>query len=335
VYKVVIQPKGLEYFCEQGETLLEGAERAGIKVPVSCKNGVCYICEADLRSGCVVDRRGRKFVRTVGGEAPSFYLCHAFPQQDCEIFLEDVFGPSELPMKSIKCQVQHVKEMRAHVYQVVLMQPAGRAVEFFAGQYLSIDMPGREGDVFFSIASAPGSRDIELHIQADPHLTSACEMIEYLRESSSISIKLPFGKSCLPKVPDKAVMLLAAGTGFAQMKSLIEYLFANQFQHEVALYWTLRKESDLYAAELLEEWSKLYANFHYKTMVAEQSDQLNTEHHSQLAEAVLDEHDSVEDKIVFVSGSPKLVFSTMDALADGGLDLENFYSDVLEYATRD
>jgi len=87
--------------------------------------------------------------------------------------------------------------------------------------------------------------------------------------------------------------------------------------------------------ELLENWSKQYENFHYTTMVAEPSDQINTEHHSQLAQAVLDEHDSVEDKLVFASGSPKLVFSTMDALAAAGLDPENFYSDVLEYAARD
>jgi CDP-4-dehydro-6-deoxyglucose reductase, E3 len=339
VYKVVVQPKGLEYFCEAGETLLDAAQKAGIKMPVSCKNGVCYICQGELLSGCIVDKRGREQGTVEGGasdaQTRSFYVCHAMPKQDCEIYLENVYGPSELPMRNAKCQVQQVTEMRAHVYKVVLSQPAGRAVEFFAGQYLAIEMPGRESDAFFSIASAPGSRDIELHIQADPHLTSACEMIDYLRESSTISVKLPFGKSCLSQVPDKAVMLLAAGTGFAQMKSLIEYLFMNHFEHEVALYWTLRKQSDLYAVELLDKWSQQYPNFHYKAMVAEPSDQLNTEHHSQLAQAVIDEHDSVVDKLVFASGSPKLVFSTMDALAEAGLDANNFYSDVLEYATRD
>ena len=39
--------------------------------------------------------------------------------------------------------------------------------------------------------------------------------------------------------------------------------------------------------------------------------------------------------VVFVSGSPKLVFSAMDALMEAGLPESQFFSDVLAYATRE
>ena len=54
-----------------------------------------------------------------------------------------------------------------------------------------------------------------------------------------------------------------------------------------------------------------------------------------MADAVLEGHQDLSGFKVFVAGSPRMVYSTMDALENAGLEHANFFSDVLEYVSRD
>lgn len=331
-FQITVEPNGLKFSCLDSETIADAGMAAGVRFPVSCRNGVCHICRAHLEQGSVSTPQGSLAVST---DAEELFICHAKPRSDLVIRMQGVFGPKELPMKNIICQIQSVSVLQGDVYQVVLEQPAGKLVEFFAGQYLSLDLPHRSDDAFFSIASRPGQRHIELHIQADPHLEKALEIVEFLKTNRSVKVKLPFGKACLDKVPDSAVLLLAAGTGYAQMKSVIEYLLENGFEQELSLYWTARKKSDLYALDTLQRMSAEHANFNFEYFVTETLDPTCTEHHSLLADAVLRSHEDLSNSIVFAAGSPKLVYTSLDALEKAGLSEECFYSDVLEYVSRD
>ena len=335
MFRVTVEPNGLQFRCSENETIAQAALTAGVRLPVSCKNGVCHICRALLVQGSVALPLGGPVEIGTKAKPQEVFVCHAMPRSDLIIRMQGVYGPKELPMKNIVCQIRSVSVMQGSVYRVLLEQPAGKSAEFFAGQYLALDLPERDDDAFFSIASAPGQREIELHIQADPHLEKAVEIIRFLKDSPTVRVKLPFGKACLDSVPDKAVLLLAAGTGYAQMKSVIEYLLESGFEHELSLYWTARKQSDLYALDALKSLSERYSNFRFEFVVTETMDPTCTEHHSLLADAVLKSHDDLSDTIVFAAGSPKLVYSSLDALEAAGLSSDCFYSDVLEYVSRD
>lgn len=66
-------------------------------------------------------------------------------------------------MNSIRCKIEKVAPFNDAVYQV-LLRPE-KPLEFKAGQYLCVVM-GEKDKRPFSIASAPGSELIELHIGA-------------------------------------------------------------------------------------------------------------------------------------------------------------------------
>ena len=334
-FSVTVEPKGLTFSCSQEQSLAEAAQNVGVRFPVSCRNGVCHICRATLEAGIVSTPKG-VIARESQDETPNeVFVCHAKPRSDLILRMDGVYGPKELPMKNIICQIQSVSVLQGDVYKVVLQLPAGKPVAFFAGQYLALDLPQRDDDAYFSIASAPGLREIELHIQADPHLEKALEIVRFLQENKSVSVKLPFGKACLDRVPASAVLLLAAGTGFAQMKSVIEYLLADGFQDELSLYWTARKQSDLYALDMVQKLADEHENFSFECIVTETLDPTCTEHHSLLADAILSSHDDLSNSLVFAAGSPKLVYTSLDALEQAGLSQDSFYSDVLEYVSRD
>lgn len=330
-----------ELSCTEEETIYEAARAKGFRLPISCLNGVCHVCRANLKSGSVLSGTSKKLISYQSEEFGSteIMLCQAWPKEKSEIEVRHLFGPGELPVKKVKCQVLSVDRLKGHVYKVDFQLPAGKQPEFFPGQYLALQLPSKDDVSYFSIASRPGLRVLSLHIQADPHLVSAMEVIAYLQscvaQGLTASLSLPYGEACLTSIPNKPLVLVAAGTGFSQMKSIIEYLFEHQFGSTISLYWGVRKEEDMYLQSLAETWAQEHENFKFRPLISDIEDIELTGHHNQLSDAVLAEDDKLIESMVFVSGSPKLVFSAMDAFMDVGLPENQFFSDVLAYSVRE
>jgi ferredoxin len=54
MHHVHIQPSGLAFDACDDETLLQAALRAGLSIPVSCRNGTCRTCRCTVLSGRAV-----------------------------------------------------------------------------------------------------------------------------------------------------------------------------------------------------------------------------------------------------------------------------------------
>jgi ferredoxin len=54
MHHIHLQPSGLAFDTRDGETLLQAALRAGLSIPVSCRNGTCRTCRCTVISGRVV-----------------------------------------------------------------------------------------------------------------------------------------------------------------------------------------------------------------------------------------------------------------------------------------
>ncbi len=332
---VRLLPRDVQFESLSGETIFDAAFRQGIRFPVSCENGVCHICQGVLLSGRCVLPSGVK-VEAVNKE---LMLCNAVPDTDCDIEINGVLKPGEIALKTFACQVEVIEELNHDVYRVVLRPPAGKRVEFHAGQYLSVLMDGRDPS-FFSIASAPtlpeepSNRNIELHVQAAEGWESASAVIEYIKNHPVLKVQLPFGKACLIEKPDQPLLLVAAGTGFAQMQSIIEHALSLNPEQQISLYWGGRQADDIYLLDKPKAWQATYTNFSYRIISADIEDNEWPGHHEQLFNTVLQDGHDLKGCQVFASGSPGMVYATMDAFLEQGMPEENFHSDVLEYAPR-
>lgn len=244
-------------------------------------------------------------------------------------------------MKTIECTVDRLTHLTGDIYEVELTprnEHDKRDAEalFNAGQYLQLMVPGVQ-DGFFSIASAPGKRSIELHIEAPEALENSTAILAYIRQSlatgETLKVALPMGKSCIDDAPDSDIVLIAAGTGFAQMKSIVEFLQNSEFRRSVSLYWGVRAAADMYARDLAERWST-EGVVRFVGVTADNVDSEWQGHHAELIRAVIEGGHDWKKSLVFASGSPMMVYSTLDALEPLGLPQERFFSDVLEYAPR-
>ena len=242
-------------------------------------------------------------------------------------------GCGMLPTLRVNCPVLEVTPVSHDVSRVRLGMPPGQRLCFHAGQYLAIELPDA-APAYFSIACAPPALELELHIQAGDDWTTAQGILDYLRKRRSVPVAIPQGRAFLSRVPDSPLVLVAAGTGFAQMKAVVEYLRRYEFHHPVTLYWGVRRPEDMYLRALAEQWQENWSPFHFRPVVKDDADNDWRGHHEQLVKAVLAGGHDWQNTRVLASGSPVMVYTLLDALLEAGMPEAAFLSDVLEYAPR-
>lgn len=320
--KVTLNPSGAVLEVRAAERILDAARRLGYDCPQSCRNGNCHICAALLVEGRV--QQGG--VELSHGE---LFTCLAEPLEDCVLYWDGVLAPGELPVRELACQVLACDEVGGDVFRLRLRAPAGKIPRYHAGQYLLLQ---RDADDYaaFSLASAPhDGRQLELHILARDEATIA--LVAQLRGNPMVRVKMPFGDTHLAELPDGPLVLIAAGTGMAQMHSLIEHCRAAGFAHPVHLYWGARRPEDFYELEHWAQWQQLPNLFLHKVV----SDPCAWPGRCGLLhEAVREDFPDLSPLHVYASGSPAMVYATLDALVEAGLDAHQMRADVFAYAPR-
>jgi CDP-4-dehydro-6-deoxyglucose reductase len=320
--RVALQPSGAVLDVSPGESILAAAQRTGHQCPQSCRNGNCHVCAALLVSGSV---RQDGQLRTHG----EIYTCIAEPLQDCELLWDGVLVPGELPVRQLACQVTECLEVGGDVWRVRLRAPAGKPPRYHAGQYLMLERDNGDKSAF-SLASAPGSgRDLELHLLVREAGTR--QLIEQLQRDGMVRVELPYGDTHLAELPAGPLILIAAGTGMAQMQALIEHCRASGFNYPVHLYWGARRPEDFYHLEHWETWKRVPNLFVHQVV----SDRCHWEGRCGLLhEAVRADMADLSNLHVYASGSPAMVYATLDALVEAGMDAHQMRADVFSYAPR-
>ena len=73
-----------------------------------------------------------------------------------------------------------------------------------------------------------------------------------IKEKGIVRVKGPLGTFTLQKGSDKPIVLLATGTGYAPIRSILLDLIHQNSERQVHFYWGARQQEDLYALEEAE-----------------------------------------------------------------------------------
>ncbi len=130
---------------------------------------------------------------------------------------------------TIKCKVKSIEPLACNTYQILLHPET--PVAFKAGQYLMVEM-GEKDKRPFSIASSPCRHEgeLELHIGAAEHNAYASEVVEAMKkaqaEDGDIAIDAPHGDAWVKEESDRPLLLIAGGTGFSYVRSILDHCIA-------------------------------------------------------------------------------------------------------------
>lgn len=241
--------------------------------------------------------------------------------------------------RTLTCQVTEVEDLNPDVFGVTL-QGRAEAMQHAPGQYLEMHL---DGDIWvpFSIASAErGDGQLELHIQHWPERDNSARLRELLQVANQLTVRLPGGDCIVDLESTRPLLLIGAGTGFAQMKAVIEAVLAHQPNRQIDLWWAAREHRDLYLEPLACQWAQehLMFTFHAVTEMPlnEPMSQGERIHHhlGRIDEALEAASIPPSDYNVYLSGSPGMVYACVDILAEKGLEKRQMFSDVFSYAPR-
>ncbi|MBA2655251.1 MAG: hypothetical protein H0U71_09345 [Gammaproteobacteria bacterium] len=199
-------------------------------------------------------------------------------------------------------------------------------MSYKAGQYLKIAYPHGEF-MPFSIANSPtGSNEIELHIRVAPDDLDTEQFIELAATTKQVLITGPFGDCAYPKENSRPLIILAAGTGFAPAKAIIEKIIEmKDVTRECHLYWSVKQSVDFYLPDMPKIWQNALINFHYVPIIT-RSEKLPK---TTMLEAVLRDIGNFSLYDVYVFGPHALALNTLQLLSERGLKKETLFTDVL------
>jgi CDP-4-dehydro-6-deoxyglucose reductase len=330
-FQITVQPSGHHFECEQDETVLSGAIRAGIGLPYGCKNGACSSCKGKVVEGAVAHKAHQQRALTEEEAAQGYSLfCCAVPQSDLVIDAREVSGSSDYPVRKMPSRVAKIEKVAPDVIVISLQLPANEALAYRAGQYIEFLLKdGKRRS--YSMANAPSSLDspLTLHIRYMPGGVFTEHVFHTMKERDILRFEGPLGTFFLREESDKPIVLLASGTGFAPVKALVEHLIHLKSTRPVSLYWGGRRPHDLYMNELCEQWAAILPGFRYVPVVSDPLPEDNWSGRTGFVHAaVMQDFPDLSGHQVYACGAPIVVDSARrDYVALCKLPAEEFFAD--------
>jgi len=256
MHSVTIQPSGQQFQVEDGEAVLAAALRQGFVLPYGCKNGACGSCKGKILAGTVDYGVHQQKALTDDEKAQGKALfCQARPLTDLVIEARTIGAAKDIQVKTLPCRVQTLQRATDDVMILGLKLPANERLQFLAGQYLEFLL--KDGSRrSFSMGNAPHDDALlELHVRHVPGGQFTDHVFGKMKERDILRFEGPQGTFFLREDSGKPIVLVASGTGFAPIKSIIEHALHKDIRRPMTLYWGGRRPKDLYKNALAEGWA--------------------------------------------------------------------------------
>lgn len=331
--RVRVKQSGHEFVCEDGETVLNAALRAGFAFPYSCKTGTCFSCH-----GQVLDGR----ISYPGGFPPALdaleaaqgtaLFCQAVPETDLVVAVHEVEAVRGIRTHVLPARVETHEMLCPDVMKVMLKLPRRPQLKYLAGQYMDVLLPGGRRRAF-SIASSPESTsELEMHIR---HVTGG-DFTEYvfskLKDKSVLRLEGPLGIFFVRKDSNRPMLMMGGGTGFAPLKAMIEDLIATGNERPLHLYWGARRFDDLYQFELADQWARDHHWISFTPVLSEPGGAWSRRT-GLVHEALLEDYADLSNVDLYMSGPPAMIdVARHQFVEQHGLPEDRLFYDSFEFS---
>ncbi|MEN8778964.1 MAG: NAD(P)H-flavin reductase [Glaciecola sp.] len=232
-------------------------------------------------------------------------------------------------MQTHQLHVDSITTVATNVYKILLS--SNETLDYLAGQYCLIQMG--EGDLRpFSIASAPSATNqIELHIGAVPENSYAWDVLVQMREQHVIQAQIGHGNAYLQPEPKRGIVLIAGGTGYSYVKSILVECIQQKLNQPISVYWGAKKLEQIYELSVLSALAEEHDNITFHPVLE------GTNEHWQgktglVHKAVLDDFgDSLAEQQVYIAGPFPMAKVARDDYFAIGLNKNALFGDAYAF----
>jgi len=335
-YQLTIEPLGEVIEVEEDQKLLDAALRAGIWLPYACNHGVCGTCKIQVLEGEVDHNEASGFaLMDIEREEGKTLACCATLTSDIviEADVEEEDDAQNLSVEDFSGTVVRIENLTPTI-KGIWLEVAGEGVEFQAGQYLNLHIPGLEVPRAFSIANPPSEKNlIELNIRYVEGGQATTYLHKQLNEGDELTFTAPLGRFFVRKSAPEPVIFLAGGSGLSSPKSMILDLLEHGDSREITLVYGARCKSELYYFDLFTELAEKHENFHYVAALSEPGDDDGWKGSCCFVHELAEQHfdKKFEGYNAYICGPPPMIDGCITALMQGRLFedhifMENFFT---------
>jgi CDP-4-dehydro-6-deoxyglucose reductase len=335
VHIVRLHPGGERFEVLEGESVLAAGLRAGLHLPHSCRGGSCGACEAKVLGGELRYPNGLPpGLTATEAAAGRALLCQAHACSELLLEARALAVPEEVRIRRLPCRVES-RELLCHdVMRLVVKLPSLEPFAFLAGQYVDFLLEdGRRRS--YSMANPPHEAErLELHVRRVAGGDFTRQVFEDLGERSLLRLEGPLGGFWLREDDGRPIVMVAGGTGYAPIKSMLRHLMHSNSTRTVELYWGVRRPRDLYEGAQVAAWAAVHDWLRFvPVMSAPQPEDGWHGRAGWVHEAVLDDHPSLAEVDVYAAGPPPMIAVIQELFPAHGLPAGRLFFDSFEFAS--
>jgi phenol hydroxylase P5 protein len=328
--RMSIEPLRQTVEVEAGQTLLDAALRAGVYIPHACLHGLCGTCKVQVLEG-EVDIGDASPFALMDFERDEGKCLACVATASCDIVIEaevdEEPDAENHPMQDFTGTVARIVDLTPTA-KGVFIELDGDGIDFQAGQYVNLHVPGLDQPRAFSLANAPSEkRMIELNIRNVPGGQATGFIHNQLKEGDRLRLNGPYGRFFVRRSAPEKLLFLAGGTGLSSPKSMILDLLGAGETRAITLVYGARHRAELYDDALFRDLAARHANFTYVPALSAPSGDDAWEGEAGFVHDVATRHfngDFRQHK-AYMCGPPAMIDACITALIRGRLFERDMY----------
>ncbi|MCC8394634.1 2Fe-2S iron-sulfur cluster-binding protein [Paraburkholderia sp. MMS20-SJTR3] len=265
-YQLTIEPLGHSIEIGDDQTILDACLRAGVWLPHACCHGLCATCKVQVVDGEIEHGNASPFaLMDFERDERKCLACCATAQSDLTIEADIDEDPDarHYPVRDFTGRVKDSVDLTPTI-KGIFVELDGAGIEFQAGQYVNVQIPGEDMPRAFSLAGKPGSATlIELNVRRVPGGKGTGYLHEALKPGDALRFSGPFGRFFVRASDPQPVILIAGGSGLSSPRSMLLDLLEQGDTRPITLVYGARDRAELYYHDEFVELEKRHGNFTY------------------------------------------------------------------------
>ncbi|HQT45915.1 MAG: NADH oxidase [Acidocella sp. 20-63-7] len=307
--------------CASSDTVADASYRAGINIPLDCRDGACGTCKSFCETGTYDGGAYIEDALTNNEAAQGYVLtCQMKPRSDLVLrILAPASACKAAPVRQ-EAQIESVTKLSATTLRFALKLAA--PVPFLAGQYVNILVPGSAQTRAYSFSSAPGAATAEFLVRNIRGGLMSSFLTQQAQPGTKLSFIGPVGSFFLREVK-RPVLLLAGGTGLAPLLSMLGQMAAHPPAYPVHLIYGVTNDEDLVEIDRIEKFAEKITNFTWSACVANEAAAYPQKGY--VTRHIQPMHLNDGDVDVYLCGPPPMVEAVRKYFAENAIQPTSFH----------
>jgi benzoate/toluate 1,2-dioxygenase reductase component len=307
--------------CDPDETVADASFRAGINIPMDCRDGACGTCKCRAEAGDFDEGTYIEDALTEQEFVQGFALaCQMRPRGDLVISIAASSVACRIKSQTVATRLTAVERLSNTSIAFTLEAPSGLA--FLPGQYANVMVPGTDQVRSYSFSSMPGSSTLSFLVRDIPQGLMSSFLRDQAVPGTPVALAGPAGSFYLRDIKRPA-LFLAGGTGLAPFLSMLGKIAETGSTQPIHLIYGVTNDEDLIAVEQLDAFARRIPGFTFACCVA--ADASSYPRKGYVTAHVEPLHLNGGDVDIYLCGPPPMVEAVRGWLDQQGITPTGFY----------